>query len=72
MEEERGYAPATTARRLSTVAGLYRFAVIDGYLARSPAEYVRRPHVPEESQVLGLERMELGGLVATARAATPG
>jgi integrase/recombinase XerD len=71
MEEERGYAPATTARRLSTVAGFYRFAVIDGYLARSPAEYVRRPHVPEESQVLGLDRMQLGALVATARAATP-
>lgn len=71
MEEERGYAPATTARRLSTVAGFYRFAVIDGYLDRSPAEYVRRPHVPEESQVLGLDRMELGALVATARASSP-
>ena len=71
MEEERGYAPATVARRLSTVVGFYRFAVIDGYLDRSPAEYVRRPHVPEESQVLGLDRMQLGALVATARAATP-
>jgi site-specific recombinase XerD len=30
MEEDRGYAPATTARRLSTVVGFYRFAVIDG------------------------------------------
>jgi integrase/recombinase XerD len=71
MEEQRHYAPATTARRLSTVAGYYRFAVIDGYLDRSPAEYVRRPHVPEESQVLGLDRMQLGALVATARASTP-
>jgi site-specific recombinase XerD len=71
MEEERGYAPATTARRLSTVAGYYRFAVIDGYLDRSPAEYVRRPHVPEESQVLGLDRMQLGALVAAARASGP-
>jgi len=71
MEEQRLYAPATTARRLSTVAGYYRFAVIDGYLDRSPAEYVRRPHVPEESQVLGLDRMQLGALVATARASTP-
>lgn len=70
MEEERGYAPATTARRLSTVAGFYRFAVIDGYLDRSPAEFVRRPHVPEESQVLGLDRMELGALVAAARASS--
>jgi site-specific recombinase XerD len=32
MEEEHGYAPATTARRLSTVVGFYRFAAIDGYL----------------------------------------
>ncbi len=71
MEEDRGYAPATTARRLSTVVGFYRFAVIDGYLDRSPAEYVRRPHVPEESQVLGLDRMQLGALVATARASSP-
>lgn len=71
MEEQRGYAPATTARRLSTVAGFYRFAVIDGYLDRSPAEYVRRPHVPEESQVLGLDRMQLGALVSAARAPSP-
>jgi site-specific recombinase XerD len=71
MEEDRGYAPATTARRLSTVVGIYRFAVIDVYLDRSPAEYVRRPHVPEESQVLGLDRMQLGALVATARASSP-
>lgn len=71
MEEERGYAPATTARRLSTVAGFYRFAVIDGYLDRSPAEDVRRPHVPEESQNLGLDRMELGAIVAAGRASSP-
>jgi len=71
MDEQRRYAPATTARRLSTVAGFYRFAVIDGYLDRSPAEYVRRPHVPEESQALGLDRMQLGALVATARASSP-
>ncbi len=71
MEEERGYAPSTIARRLSTVVGFYRFAVIDGYLDRSPAEYVRRPRVPEESQVLGLDRMQLGALVAAARASTP-
>jgi len=71
MEEEHGYAPATTARRLSTVIGFYRFAAIDGYLDRSPAEYVRRPHVPQESQALGLDRMQLGALVATARASSP-
>lgn len=30
-----------------------------------------RPHVPEESQVLGLDQMRLGALVATARASSP-
>src|SRR3954463_6816333 len=43
--EERGLAPATISRRLSTLAGFYRFAVIDGILDRSPAEYVRRPKI---------------------------
>ena len=65
MEEQRGYAPATIARRIATVAGFYKFAVIDGYLDRSPAQFIRRPHVPEESQVLGLDRMQPGALVAT-------
>ena len=32
------YAPATVARRLSTVCGFYRTLVIDGLLAASPAE----------------------------------
>ena len=39
--------------------------MIDGYLDRSPAQFIRRPHVPEESQVLGLDRMQPGALVAT-------
>ena len=55
MEEERGYAPATTARRLSTVIGFYRFAVIDGYLDAS-APWRTNP------KYLGLSelRVELG------------
>lgn len=32
MQEVRGYAPATVARRLSTVCGFYRMLVIDGLL----------------------------------------
>ena len=30
--EQRGYAPATIGRRFATVAGFYRYAVIDGHL----------------------------------------
>lgn len=68
LEEDRHLAPATVARRLSTVIGFYRFMVIDGRLEKSPADYVRRPRVSADSQALGLDRMQLGTLVATARA----
>ena len=43
--EERGLAPATIDRRLSTVCGFYRFAHIDGRMSANPAQYVRRPEV---------------------------
>jgi integrase/recombinase XerD len=71
LEEDRHLAPATVARRLSTVIGFYRCLVIDGRLDKSPADYVRRPRVSPDSQALGLDRMQLGTLVATARASTP-
>lgn len=71
MEEERQLARATIGRRLSTVVGFYRFAVIDGLLAESPAEHIRRPKMDTESTTLGLDRMELGTLMAQAAAAGP-
>jgi len=40
--EERGLARATVGRRLSTVTDFYRFAVVDGLLAHSPAEFIHR------------------------------
>ncbi len=66
--EERGLATATIGRRLSTVAGFYRFAVIDGAIEHSPAEYVRRPKIDAESTTLGLDRMELGAFIAQGAA----
>jgi integrase len=71
MEEGLGLAASTVARRLSTIVGFYRFAVIDGLLERSPAEFVRRPPRDSESTTLGLDRMELGAFVAQAGAAGP-
>ena len=71
MEEERQLARATIGRRLSTVVGFYRFAVIDGLLAESPAEHIRRPKMDTESTTLGLDRMELGAFLARAAAAGP-
>jgi len=67
--EDRGLARATIGRRLSTVGGFYRICVLDGLIAHSPAEYVRRPKIDTESPTLGLDRMELSAFVAQAAAA---
>jgi site-specific recombinase XerD len=69
MEEDRHLARATIGRRLSTIVGFYRFAVIDGLMTESPAEHVRRPKIDTESTTLGLDRMELGAFLAQAAAA---
>ena len=66
--EDRGLARATIGRRLSTVAGFYRIAVLDGLLEHSPAQYVRRPKIDTESATLGLDRMELSAFVAQGAA----
>ena len=66
--EAHGRAASTVARRLSTVAGFYRFAVIDGLVEHSPAEFVRRPKIDTESTTLGLDRMELGVFIAQGAA----
>jgi site-specific recombinase XerD len=63
--EERGLAPSTIDRRLSTICGFYRFAHIDGRISANPAQYVRRPKVhPSEGR--GLDRGELGTFLFTA------
>lgn len=71
MEEHQQLAAATVARRLSTVSGLFRFAHIDGLIDSNPAEYVRRPRVPEESNRNGLDRMEMGAFIHRAQASGP-
>jgi site-specific recombinase XerD len=71
MLEQNGLARATISRRLSTLTGFYRFAVIDGVIEASPAEYVRRPRVDTESTTLGLDRMELGAFIAQGAASGP-
>src|SRR5687767_617579 len=71
MEEDRHLARATIGRRLSTIVGFYRFAVIDSLMTESPAEHVRRPKIDTESTTLGLDRMELGAFIAQAAAAGP-
>lgn len=43
--DQRGLAASTIDRRLTTVCGFYRFAHIDGRIAKNPAQHVRRPRV---------------------------
>jgi site-specific recombinase XerD len=64
--EERGRARATIGRRLSTIAGFYRYAAEEGLIEHSPAVHVRRPRIDYESHAVGLDRNELGALLVAA------
>ncbi|BCY11100.1 tyrosine-type recombinase/integrase [Actinoplanes sp. L3-i22] len=70
LQEIRRYQPSTVSRRLSVVVGFYRTCVIDTVLEHSPADYVRRPTVPAESQTLGLGHLQFEALITTARQST--
>ena len=59
--------PSTVSRRLSVVTGFYRTCVIDGVLDHSPADHVRRPHVPPESPTLGLSHLQFEAMLTAAR-----
>jgi site-specific recombinase XerD len=64
--EAAGRARATIARRLCTIAGLYRYAVEEELLDHSPAAHVRRPRLDYESHATALDRNELGALLVAA------
>src|SRR5438067_2465168 len=64
--EAKGKARATVARRLCTVAGLFRYAEEEGLIDHSPAVHVRRPRLDYESHAVGLDRNELGAFLVAA------
>jgi integrase/recombinase XerD len=64
--EARARARATVTRRLSTIAGFYKYAVEEELIDHSPAAHVRRPRVDYESHAVGLDRNELGALLVAA------
>jgi len=68
--EQRGLAPSTIDRRLSTVCGYYRFAHIDGRITSNPAQHVRRPRVHPTTQ-RGMDRGELAAVLYTAKRISP-
>ena len=59
--EALGRARATITRRLSTIAGFYRYAVEEELLDHSPAAHVRRPRIDYAAAAYGaaLAREEL-------------
>jgi integrase/recombinase XerD len=69
--EELGRAPATIGRRLSTLAGFYRYAAEEGVIEHSPAVHVRRPKLDYESHAAGLDRNELGAFLVQAGLSSP-
>lgn len=69
LSEERCNLATTVAARLTTIRTFYRFAVIDGYLATSPADHLRIPAAHrDETRLRGLSRYELATLLKVARA----
>jgi hypothetical protein len=69
--EAMGRARETVTRRLSTIAGFYKYAVEEELLDRSPAAHVRRPRVDYESHAVALDRNELGALLVAAGLGSP-
>ncbi len=69
--EAMGRARATVTRLLSTIAGIYKFAVEEELLDRSPAAHVRRPRVDYESHAVAVDRNELGALLVAAGLGPP-
>ena len=69
--EGEGKSASTVARRLSAIAGFYRYAVDEGHVTHSPVERVRRPKVAEDSPTLGLDKDEAIALLDVAEAGGP-
>src|SRR5262245_34383313 len=67
LQEDSRFKPSTVSRRLSVVTCFYRTCVIDAVLDASPAAYVRRPPVSNESPTLGLSHLQFEAMIVTAR-----
>lgn len=66
LQTDRGLAPATVARRISTVSGFYKQAVKEELLHRSPAANLEAPKVRASRRRTGLTREELNLLLEVA------
>lgn len=64
--EHNGASAATIARRLSSVSGYYAYALDEDLIGRNPVVRIKRPKVSGGSTRLGLDRDEVGRLLASA------
>ncbi|MBL7487129.1 tyrosine-type recombinase/integrase [Frankia sp. AgW1.1] len=71
LTEDLGRERSTVNRKLSAVAGAYRYAVADDVVDNSPVEHIRRPRVDDESQTTGLSREQAAHLRAIAKVDGP-
>jgi site-specific recombinase XerD len=67
MQEVRDFKPSTISRRVSVLVGFYRTCVLDGVLAVSPADHVRRPNVPPESPTLGPTHLQFEAMLTAGK-----
>lgn len=66
LDETRRAKPTTIARRLSTLAGYYRYATAENVLSSSPLDHIKRPSAPTDSPTLGLDQAEARALLTAA------
>lgn len=68
MQEVRGLAPSTVARRFTTVAMFYRYLDGEEIIGRNPASHVTRPKVNRAAQKRTyLSALEFAGLLKAAK-----
>lgn len=72
MEEDRHNMASSASRRLHTLRAFYRIVTADGYMAKDPSVMLRMPAVHfDETAQLGLDRVQLGAMIQTARTMSP-
>lgn len=69
--EVTGRSIATVGQKLTTLAGFYKYAVIDRLIDENPMQHVARPNIPRVSTRMGLTRPEFANLLNACEEASP-
>lgn len=70
LQEGRGLAAGTVARRLAALASFYGWLLDEEIIAKTPMARVRRPRVSRESATMAPDRDELARLLTVAKASS--